>query len=102
MQYSKGLAMPIAGRGTGGKVPRFASWILVAMLALGAGGCADSVASKGPIGRFSDLVKGYDKTLTKEQQAAAIAELQSEAKHQEGAAPQDGTAAVTKPEPAAN
>ena len=38
--------------------------------------------------RFTDLVKGYDKTLTKEQQAAAIAELQSEAKQHEGSAPQ--------------
>jgi hypothetical protein len=102
MQYSKGLAMPIAGRGMGRKVPRFATWSLVAMLALGVSGCADSLTSKGPIGRFSDLVKGYDKTLTKEQQAAAIAELQSEAKHQEGAAPQDGTASVPKPVPAAN
>ena len=44
--------------------------------------------------RFSDLVKGYDKTLTKEQQAAAIAELQSEAKHQDGTTHQDATASV--------
>jgi uncharacterized protein HemX len=102
MQYSKGLVMPIAEKGTGGKVPRFATWLLVGGLALGASGCADSLTSKGPMARFSDLVKGYDKTLTKEQQAAAIAELQSEAKHQEGAAPQDGTASVPKPEPAAN
>ncbi len=94
--------MPIAGSGTGGKVPRFATWSLIAVLALGASGCADSLASKSPMARFSDLVKGYDKTLTKEQQAAAITELQSEAKHQEGAAPQDGTAPVPKPEPAAN
>ncbi len=67
------------------------------MLPLGASGCADSLTGKGPIGKFTDLMKGYDKTLTKEQQAAAIAEMQSEAKHQDGTAQPETTGSVAKP-----
>ena len=42
------------------------------------GGCADQLPSVKPLARFSDLVRGYDKTLTKEEQQAAIEELKEE------------------------
>jgi len=79
-------------------LPRLTLLILSALLPLGLGGCADSFIGKGPIARFADLTKAYDKTLTKEQQAAAIAELQSEAKH--GTAPPATTGSVASPAPA--
>ena len=50
--------------------------------------------------RFADLTKAYDKTLTKEQQAAAIADLQNEAKH--GTAQPATTGSVANPAPAQN
>ena len=47
-------------------------------------------------------MKTYDKTLTKDQQAAAITEMQSDVKHKDGTAPQDVTSSVAKPAPAQN
>jgi hypothetical protein len=108
MQYSKGPAMPIAG-GKGPPItirpmlrllPRLTLLILAALLPLGLSGCADSFVGKGPMARFADLTKAYDKTLTKEQQAAAIAELQNEAKH--GAAQPATTGSGASPAPAQN
>ena len=53
-------------------------------------GCADQLPSVKPLARFSDLVRGYDKTMTKEEQQAAIEELKAEqarAQEQGGAKP---------------
>ena len=57
-------------------------------------GCADQLPSVKPLARFSDLVRGYDKTMTKEERQAAIEEL----KEVQARAQQQGG---TKPEPAA-
>jgi hypothetical protein len=56
---------------------RSASAIVIVLAALGLGGCADSLTAGQPLQRFTDLMKPYDKTLTKEQQKAAIAEMQN-------------------------
>ncbi len=80
-------------------LPRLASLLLIASLPLGASGCAQS---QGPVGKFTDLMKTYDKTLTKDQQAAAITEMQSDVKHKDRTAPQDVTSSVAKPAPAQN
>jgi len=77
-------------------LPRLASLVLIVSLPLGMSGCADSLTSKGPIGKFTDLMKSYDKTLTKDQQAATITQLQTEAKQHEGSAPQDATGSAPK------
>ena len=53
-------------------------------------GCADQLPSVKPLARFSDLVRGYDQTMTKEEQQAAIEELKEEqarAQQQGGAKP---------------
>jgi hypothetical protein len=81
-------------------LPRLTLLILSAVLPLGLSGCADSFVGKGPMAKFADLTKAYDKTLTKEQQAAAIAELQSEAKH--GTPQPATTGSVASPAPAQN
>jgi hypothetical protein len=78
---------------------RLAGLMLLVLLPLAAGGCADSLPARGPVARFTDLMKNYDKTLTREQQQAAIAELQANAKHQDapGTAQGGTTASVTPP-----
>jgi hypothetical protein len=73
--------------------------LLIVLLPLGAGGCADSIERKGPVGRFAELMKSYDKTLTKDQQRAAIAELQSDAKHQGSEAKQATSSVGAQTEP---
>lgn len=57
---------------------RLAGLVFAALMALSLGGCADSLTAGKPLSRFTDLVRGYDKTMTKEEQKAAIAELQEE------------------------
>lgn len=58
---------------------RFVAIGLMAGLPFGLGGCASTVSSPE---RFSDAVKPYDKTLTADQQKAAISDLRGEqAKH---------------------
>jgi hypothetical protein len=59
-------------------------------------GCADQLPSVKPLARFSDLVRGYDKTMTKEEQQAAIEELKAEqarAQDQGGAKPESAAKA---------
>jgi hypothetical protein len=74
-------------------VPRLAGLILIALLPLGVGGCAES----GPMAKFTDLMKGYDKTLTKEQQKAAIADMESAQVKHEDEARQDTTGSAPTP-----
>jgi hypothetical protein len=52
--------------------------ILLLLVTLGLAGCADTLTAGQPLQRFTDLVKPYNKTLTKEQQEAAITELRDE------------------------
>jgi hypothetical protein len=74
-------------------VPRLAGLILIASLPLAVGGCAES----GPMAKFTDLMKGYDKTLTKEQQKAAIADMESAQVKHEDEAHQDTTGSAPTP-----
>ncbi|MGI8724099.1 MAG: hypothetical protein ACR2J1_01780 [Methyloceanibacter sp.] len=66
---------------------RPASLLLAALIPLFLSGCADSLTTGKSLSRFTDLVR-YDKTMTKEEQKAAIAELQEE----QARAKQDGKA----------
>jgi hypothetical protein len=47
--------------------------------------------------KFTDLMKGYDKTLTKEQQKAAIADMESAQVKHEDEARQDTTGSTPTP-----
>lgn len=67
---------------------RPAGLVFAVLIPLFLGGCADSLTTGKPLSRFTDLVRGYDKTMTKEEQKAAIAELQEE----QARAKQDGKA----------
>lgn len=53
--------------------------LAAAMVAAAAGlsGCSEALSS-GPMTRFSTLMRGYDHTLTQEEQKAAIAELKED------------------------
>ena len=57
---------------------------VVAMLpVLLLGGCADQLPTGQPMKRFTDLVRSYDKTLTKYEKNAAITELQEDKERQQ-------------------
>jgi len=47
------------------------------------GGCAESMPSVKPLKRFSEMLRGYDSTLTNAEKQAAIAELQKDKQRQE-------------------
>ena len=51
--------------------------------ALWLGGCADTMTAGQPMKRFTDMVRGYDQTLTKSEKEAAISELQQDKQRQQ-------------------
>jgi hypothetical protein len=72
--------------------------ILAALLTFWLGGCADTVPDTGqPLRRFTDLVRGYDRTLTKDEKAAVITELKKDKARQQEQIGQDETATGSNP-----
>lgn len=45
-------------------------------------GCADNMPDGTRLQRFTEMIRGYDSTLTKSEKEAAISELQEEKKRQ--------------------
>ena len=78
-------------------LPKFALRLLVVLLPLGLGACADSVTSGRPLSRLTDLVRGYDKTLTKSEQQAVIDEMQNDAKQREATREEETPSVAAKP-----
>jgi hypothetical protein len=77
-------------------LPRLVLGATALLLAFSAGGCSDSLTGIRPLQKFSDLVRPYKKALTREEQKAAIDELQDEAeKHHEAESEVETTASVT-------
>jgi hypothetical protein len=57
---------------------------LVAMLpVLLLAGCADTMPDGARLKRFTDVIRGYDNTLTQSEKEAAISDLQKEKERQE-------------------
>jgi len=54
---------------------RFALRLLAALPPLGLGACADTMTAGQPLASSTELLRDYDKTLTKSEQKAAIDEL---------------------------
>ena len=46
-------------------------------------GCADSMPDGTRLKRFTDVIRGYDDTLTKAEKEAAISELQEDKERQQ-------------------
>lgn len=59
-------------------------FVLAAAVSAGLAGCSDSISSVS-VPRFSELMRGYDDTLTAKEQKDAIAELQKEQAQAEAA-----------------
>ncbi|HUU25418.1 MAG TPA: hypothetical protein VMW68_07630 [Methyloceanibacter sp.] len=60
------------------------AYCLVALLpVLLLGGCADSMPDGTRLKRFTEVIRGYDSTLTKSEKEAAISELQKDKERQE-------------------
>jgi hypothetical protein len=59
------------------------AYCLLAMLpVLGVAGCADSVPDGTRLKRFTEVMRGYDNTLTKAERELVISELQKEKERQ--------------------
>ncbi|MGA8688699.1 MAG: hypothetical protein WB662_02010 [Methyloceanibacter sp.] len=72
-------------------LPKLTAFVILVLPVLALGGCSRSSADTRPPPNFNASLKGYDKTLTPEQQAAAIADLQkAQAKQQGAGANQNG------------
>lgn len=69
---------------------------LFAFPAITLGGCSDSFSTGPSDTSFAASSKGYEKTLTPDQQKALIADLRSEQGNRQGTA-QDGATASVKP-----
>lgn len=74
---------------------------LMIVSALGLVGCSDALTGVQPSPSFASSLKGYDKTLTPEQQKAAIADLQT-AQQKRQVAGQDDPSSPPKPAQAQN
>ena len=60
------------------------AYCVVAILpALWLGGCADQLPTMQPMKRFTELIRGYDHTLTKAEKKAAITELMKDKERQQ-------------------
>jgi hypothetical protein len=76
---------------------RLAVRLLAVLLLLGLGACADTITARQPLASSTELLRDYDKTLTKSEQKAAIDELKSD---QEKAAKEESAAQQDAPAPA--
>jgi hypothetical protein len=55
-------------------------------------GCADTMPEGKPLKRFTEMVRGYDHTLTKSEKKAVIDDLQQEKERQQTQIGEDGAA----------
>jgi len=73
---------------------RLTALTLTVLSILPLAGCAESVATGESSQRFTELMKPYDKTLTKAEQKAAISELQNAQVKHDGDGAAEGAAAT--------
>ena len=87
MQYKRQATVIARGKSTRANIlPMFSrsAYCLVALLpVLLLGGCADSMPDGTRLKRFTEVIRGYDSTLTKSEKEAAISELQKDKERQE-------------------
>jgi len=87
MQYKREAMVIARGKSTRANIlPMFSrsAYCLVAILpVLLLGGCADNMPDGTRLKRFTEVIRGYDSTLTKSEREAAISELQKEKERQE-------------------
>ena len=99
MQYKRQAITIARGKSTRantlGMFLRSAYCLLAMLPALWLGGCADTLPSAKPLKRFTELVRGYDKTLTNEQKQAVITELQKDKERQQEQLGSDAAPAKT-------
>ena len=78
-------------------LPSYASSLLALLIPLGLAACADTISSS-EVTPSSELLKEYDKTLTKSEQKAAISDLEAaQAKARGEASPESTGATDAKP-----
>ena len=73
---------------------RSVCYVVATLPVLLLGGCANQLPTGQPMKRFTELVRSYDKTLTKSEKDAAITELQEDQERQQEQI--DTSAAKTK------
>jgi hypothetical protein len=86
MQYKRQAVSIARGKSTRANIlPMFlrSAYCLLAILpVLGVAGCADSVPDGTRLKRFTEVIRGYDNTLTKAERELVISELQKEKERQ--------------------
>jgi len=87
MQYKRQAVSIARGKSTrANTLPMFSrtAYCFVAMLPVFLlAGCADTMPDGTRLKRFTDVIRGYDNTLTKSEREAAISDLQKEKERQE-------------------
>jgi hypothetical protein len=102
MQYSKLRAMPIAwGIHKIAMLLRQAHILVLLLLGLCLAGCTDTMPDRKPLKRFTDLVRGYDRTLTEEEKQRVIKQLREDKERQGLVDPAENETAEQKAETAA-
>lgn len=74
---------------------RSAYALVAAITVLLLGGCASSMPDTSRLQRFTEVIRGYDSTLTKTEKEAAISDLQNEKERQQGQVQQTAGAPKT-------
>jgi hypothetical protein len=80
---------------------RESSVLVLALLGFCLASCTDTMPAGKPLKGFTDLVRGYDRTLTEDEKKRVIKQLQEDKERQGLAGPEDGEAAEQPTEPAA-
>jgi hypothetical protein len=87
MQYKRQAVSIARGKSTKANALTMVSrtaYCLVAMLpVLVVAGCADTMPDGTRLKRFTEVIRGYDNTLTKSEREAAISDLQKEKERQD-------------------
>ena len=81
-------------------LPGHALRLLAVVLPLGLGGCAEEISS-GDVASSKELLKSYDKTLTKSEQQAAIDALKVAKEKQQGESTSETPASTGTQQPQA-
>jgi hypothetical protein len=87
MQYTRQAVFIARGKSTRANIlPMFlrsACCLLAVLSVFLLTGCADSMPDGARLKRFTEVIRGYDTTLTKSEKDAAISELQQEKERQQ-------------------
>jgi hypothetical protein len=78
---------------------RQAHILVLLLLGVFLAGCTDTMPDRKPLSRFTDLVRGYDRTLTDDEKKRVIKQLREDKERQGLVDPAEGEAGAPPAEP---